>query len=328
MNIFKFLLIPCLVTAAATGGFCLPQQDLSQQDRKFEIENYNADNGLPQNSVKEIAADSDGYIWIGTESGLVRYDGSHFTTYDRSVMPISNNSFPLIQKSFDGDGEKLVAINQKHEFVVIKNGSAKFDPNYFNRFVKPLYPGNGGWLPFIGGSNTSSSSVHLRGDVIIVASQKDNYHAHGDTVEHYLAGKKIGSIRLSYRKIWSLFRIDQNLYLPQDDGTFSKLFSNQRTRFELDGDITKNNGYKPGINNFQILWNNTANQVFIRLNNAIYLVDKIENNRFHTFLVSEGFDLLLNDFVKFYYHKKAAIFFAGSFTKGLFLIRKKLFRTY
>ena len=327
MHIFKLLLAPFLITVASTGGICLPQQELSRQYRNYSIENYNADNGLPQNSVKEIAADSDGYIWIGTESGLVRYDGSSFKTYDRSVIPITSNSFPLIQQSFDGDGEKIVAINQKHEFVVIKNGSAKFDPNYYNRFIKPLYPGNAEWVPFTGG-NTSSTSAHVRGDVIIVASQKDNFHAHGDTVEHYLAGKKTESIRLPYRMIWSLFRIDQNLYLPQNDGTFSKLFSDQQTRFELDGDITKNIGFKPGIKNFQILWNNTANQVFIRLNNAIYLVDKIENNRFHTFLVSEGFDLLLNDFVKFYYHKKAAVFFAGSFTKGLFLIRKKLFQTY
>jgi signal transduction histidine kinase len=329
MNIFNLLLVLCLVTAASTGGVCLPQQELLLQNRHYSIENYNADNGLPQNSVKDIAADSDGYIWIGTESGLVRYDGSHFKTYDKSVIPISNNSFPLIQRSVDGDGEKLVAINQKHEFVVIKNGSAKFDPGYYNHYIKPLYPGKPDWVAFAGG-NTSLSDAQARSNEIInVEAQKGNYfYAHGDTVDYYLAGKKNGSARLTYGKIWSLFRIDQSLYLPQDDGTFSKLFSNQQTRFELDGDITKNTGFKPGIKNFQILWNNNANQVFIRLNNAFYLVDKIENNRFHTFLVSEGFDLLLDDFVKFYYHKKAAIFFAGSFTKGLFLIRKKLFQTF
>ena len=329
MNIFNLLLVLFLITAASISGTCLPQQELLWQNKHYGIENYNADNGLPQNSVKDIAADSDGYIWIGTESGLVRYDGSHFKTYDKSVIPISNNSFPLIQRSVDGDGEKLVAINQKHEFVVIKNGSARFDPGYYNRYIKPLYPGNPEWVAFAGG-NTSLSNTQARpNEIVNVEAQKGNYfYEHGDTVDYYLSGKKNGSTRLTYGKIWSLFRIDQSLYLPNDDGTFSKLFSNQQTRFELEGDVTKNTGYKPGIKNFQILWNNTANQVFIRLNNSIYLVDKIENNRFHTFLVSEGFDLLLNDFVKFYYHKKAAIFFAGSFTKGLFLIRKKLFRTY
>jgi signal transduction histidine kinase len=326
MNILKLLLLSCLIT---TNGMCLPPQDVPRQGGQYDIENYNSDNGLPQNSVKEIVGDSDGFIWIGSESGLVRYDGSHFTTYDRSVIPISSNRFPLIQRSLDGDNEKLFAINENYEFVAIKNGSARFDPKYHSRYIKPLYAKLGDSPTFLGG-NRSPLESHFRPNIIInLAAQKGNYlYAHGDTAEYYLAGKKSSSIRMAYGKIWSLFRIDQDLYLPQDDGTFLKPFSNQQTGIELDGDITKNIGYRLGLKNFQIFWNNTANQVFIRLNNKIYLVDYIENNKLHTFLVSEGFELLLNDFVKFYYHKKAAVLFAGSLTKGLFVIRKKLFRTF
>lgn len=329
MNIFQLLLVPCLVMAASTDAIGLPQQEFSQQDRNYAIENYNADNGLPQNSVKEIAADSDGYIWIGTESGLVKYDGSHFTTYDKTTIPISSNRFPLIQHSLDGDNEKLFAINENLEFVAIKNGSARFDPNYYFRYIKPLYTKLGDSPTFLGG-NRSPLELHFRPNIIInIAAQKGNYvYAHGDTAEYYQAGKKSVSIRMPYRKIWSLFRIDQYLYLPRDDGTFVRPFFNQQTHIELDGDITKNTGYRPGLKNFQIFWNNTANQVFIRLNNKIYLVDFIKNNKLHTFLVSEGFELSLHDFVKFYYDKKAAVLFAGSLTKGLFVIRKKLFRTF
>lgn len=40
------------------------------------------DNTLPQNSVKSIAKDNSGYIWLATENGLVRYDGQHFKTFN------------------------------------------------------------------------------------------------------------------------------------------------------------------------------------------------------------------------------------------------------
>ncbi len=37
---------------------------------------------MPQNSVHAIAQTSNGYLWLGTEEGLTRFDGSDFTTYN------------------------------------------------------------------------------------------------------------------------------------------------------------------------------------------------------------------------------------------------------
>lgn len=38
--------------------------------------------GLPQNSVNAIAQTADGYIWLGTQEGLARFDGVQFTVYN------------------------------------------------------------------------------------------------------------------------------------------------------------------------------------------------------------------------------------------------------
>ncbi len=48
---------------------------------------WQTDEGLPQNTVRAIAQTEDGYLWAGTEAGLVRFDGVRFRVYDRSSDP-------------------------------------------------------------------------------------------------------------------------------------------------------------------------------------------------------------------------------------------------
>lgn len=45
------------------------------------------ENGLPQNTVEALAQTKDGFLWMGTEAGLVRFDGVEFQTYDRNSNP-------------------------------------------------------------------------------------------------------------------------------------------------------------------------------------------------------------------------------------------------
>jgi ligand-binding sensor domain-containing protein len=45
---------------------------------------WQTDQGLPQNSVQAVLQTRDGYLWIGTQEGLVRFDGAHFDIFDRS----------------------------------------------------------------------------------------------------------------------------------------------------------------------------------------------------------------------------------------------------
>lgn len=42
------------------------------------------ENGLPQNTVTALLQTQDGFIWLGTEAGLVRFDGNSFQVYDRN----------------------------------------------------------------------------------------------------------------------------------------------------------------------------------------------------------------------------------------------------
>jgi diguanylate cyclase (GGDEF)-like protein len=48
---------------------------------------WQIEQGLPQNTVQAITQTPDGYLWLGTQEGLVRFDGMQFTVFDRQRVP-------------------------------------------------------------------------------------------------------------------------------------------------------------------------------------------------------------------------------------------------
>jgi ligand-binding sensor domain-containing protein/signal transduction histidine kinase len=59
---------------------------------------WQASDGLPEQTVQAFAQTADGYLWIGTTGGLARFDGVHFTIFDRQNTPSlhENNVFCLM----------------------------------------------------------------------------------------------------------------------------------------------------------------------------------------------------------------------------------------
>jgi ligand-binding sensor domain-containing protein len=53
----------------------------------FQFDNWQLDDGLPQNSVTCIIQSPRGYLWIGTYHGLVRFDGVQFKVFDQGNAP-------------------------------------------------------------------------------------------------------------------------------------------------------------------------------------------------------------------------------------------------
>src|SRR5881394_315633 len=53
----------------------------------FVNDQWGAMQGLPQSSVTAILRTSDGYLWLGTQGGLVRFDGVRFEVFSPSTHP-------------------------------------------------------------------------------------------------------------------------------------------------------------------------------------------------------------------------------------------------
>src|SRR5678816_2217197 len=77
------LVLSLLLSNCGTAHAFDSPRDLSQ----FTHEVWLTENGLPQNTVHAIAQTRDGYIWIGTEEGLARFDGVKFTVFDKQNTP-------------------------------------------------------------------------------------------------------------------------------------------------------------------------------------------------------------------------------------------------
>ena len=60
---------------------------------------WRTDSGLPQNTVHAVLQTGDGYLWLGTDGGLVRFDGIDFVTFDAENTPqfASDTVYDLMQ---------------------------------------------------------------------------------------------------------------------------------------------------------------------------------------------------------------------------------------
>jgi ligand-binding sensor domain-containing protein/signal transduction histidine kinase len=61
------------------------------------------ENGLPQNTVQALAQTRDGFVWLGTEAGLVRFDGNSFVIFDQNSKPaLPGNDVRCLFAGIDG----------------------------------------------------------------------------------------------------------------------------------------------------------------------------------------------------------------------------------
>ena len=80
--------------------------DPHRQFSQYARERWSVANGLPGGAVHAIAQSPDGYLWIGTDKGLVRFDGFTFLPVPpKSLLPQND---PILGLITDADGDLWV----------------------------------------------------------------------------------------------------------------------------------------------------------------------------------------------------------------------------
>ncbi len=125
-----------LVCAPAVGG-----AERWQSLTSWQFNRYTVDNGLASSALTALAQDRDGFIWIGSQSGLMRFDGYRFRTYQHDPHDAGSIPANFVQSLYaDARGNLWVGTDNA--------GLARYDPRSGRFFTYP-----------IGGSGISAANV-------------------------------------------------------------------------------------------------------------------------------------------------------------------------
>lgn len=97
--------------------------DPNKQIDQYAHENWTWQHGLPGDAVYQVLQSPDGYLWIRSSAGLVRFDGVQFTLMDSVI-----DSGPVKAIALGAEGELLVRTNSRT--LIYRNGG-------FSDYISP-----------------------------------------------------------------------------------------------------------------------------------------------------------------------------------------------
>ena len=109
------------------GGGRVAALEPSTRISQYRHQRWAQENGLPRNTVNDIAQTGDGYLWVATELGLARFNGSAFTVFNRDTAPgLRANHIATLQPA--RDGSLWLGFRAGFGIARIQNGSIDPDP--------------------------------------------------------------------------------------------------------------------------------------------------------------------------------------------------------
>jgi ligand-binding sensor domain-containing protein/two-component sensor histidine kinase len=113
-----------------------PQTPLS----RYSYHTWQPNDGLPRASILSITQTKDGYLWLATESGLVRFDGQSFTIFDTSTTKELEPEGGTYELWPSKDGGLWISVDSTN-VVRMTNGTFTSYPLgvQFHKPIKALY---------------------------------------------------------------------------------------------------------------------------------------------------------------------------------------------
>ena len=230
-------------------------QELAIKPSNQRIEVFNNFNGFYQNSVNDIVSDSNGYLWIATPNGLVRYDGYTFEYYyhddlNEDSLP-DNNISNLLNDSkgriwINTRGGLSVYLTDKEQFLLLKKDITN------KTFIKEdarqrIWIGFGSKLFVYDASsenasnidqlaeieldealdgNTMSDIVFLNDSELLVSTAFKIYKVRFDETRDYAIETSKVKSNLNAGVINKIVKNNSSIYVGTDSGLYHTFFEN------------------------------------------------------------------------------------------------------
>ncbi|WP_415326246.1 sensor histidine kinase [Chryseobacterium sp. MMS23-Vi53] len=219
---------------------------------------YGMDQGLPQNSVKDIVKDKYGFIWLATDSGILRFDGTYFIPYNNhKVKNISFKDFLRYGK----DGF-IIFNNWEEDCVLIKDRTVQ-RPN--TKVFRTFFIQNGKqYKRFY--KNSFINNFYPDIDSYYIKTTSDTYFFNGKDVQYVTKKgiKKTISENFPLKLLGNSFECNDIVYMGDPE--------NRRTILFNKGKISYDN--QPSLYNdpkTKIYWHQGTKQIFIINDGNIYI---------------------------------------------------------
>ena len=200
---FRLLIAATLLSVPSAGRADMPERWAGLASTPFRL--INKSNGLPHDVITAMAQDRDGFVWIGTQAGLARYDGYRLRVFKHIAGDTASIPANWIQSlTIDDRGQLWIGSYSA--------GAARYDPAT-EQFIP--YPAGPTGL----GSNEVHAIVGDGADGVWVGTAIGLDHLTPGTgqIEHFRSESDQGT--LSANQIHALWR-DQHgvLWVGSDAG--------------------------------------------------------------------------------------------------------------
>ncbi|HEX2834193.1 MAG TPA: two-component regulator propeller domain-containing protein [Thermoanaerobaculia bacterium] len=92
-----------VVALAMVGALDLDALPSDRAISQYVRKSWTVETGLPHGTVRGIAQTADGYLWLATYEGLVRFNGETFRVFDKTNAPgLLNSSIDTLSSTADG----------------------------------------------------------------------------------------------------------------------------------------------------------------------------------------------------------------------------------
>jgi len=92
----------------------------AQSEKKLQFNHFSDEHGLSQTVFRDILQDRKGYMWFGTETGLIKYDGYFFTNFVAD---------PLDKNSLSSNYADFMCEDKAGNIWVGGDGLSEYDPH-------------------------------------------------------------------------------------------------------------------------------------------------------------------------------------------------------
>ncbi len=201
----------------------------AQQDpyNGYFVQHFTDENGLPQNTINDLLFDNEGYCWLGSQVGLVRFNGYSFKLFYPDDKPAMESNVLLLGKN--NQGNIYFQTGDHNLYCYPGNNSHLLSPINTNTLKNPHLLSSGKRLfdfsNFLGGAPPGKATEmrkliftdlfeHNR-DFYVVDSTHI-YLLYGDSL-YYYDNKELSPVAGSLNNTLAYLVLDGKLYILNKD---------------------------------------------------------------------------------------------------------------